>query len=39
MIQMDQYLKNLYFQDLISFEDALAHSTNPDEFEKIAKPS
>ncbi len=39
MIQLDQYLKNLYFQDIISFEDALAHSTNPDEFEKIAKPS
>ncbi len=39
MIQMDQYLKNLYFQDLITFEDALAHSTNPDEFEKISKPT
>jgi twitching motility protein PilT len=39
MIQMDQYLKNLYFQDIISFEDALASSTNPDEFEKIGKAS
>ncbi|HID31772.1 MAG TPA: type IV pilus twitching motility protein PilT [bacterium (Candidatus Stahlbacteria)] len=37
MIQMDQYLKNLYFQDMISFEEAMAHCNNPDEFEKLRK--
>uniref|UniRef100_A0A7C4TDU5 Type IV pilus twitching motility protein PilT n=1 Tax=candidate division WOR-3 bacterium TaxID=2052148 RepID=A0A7C4TDU5_UNCW3 len=34
MIQMDQYLKNLVNQGIVDFEEALAHCTNPDEFEK-----
>jgi twitching motility protein PilT len=36
MIQMDQYLRNLLNQGIIDYEEALAHSTNPDEFEKRA---
>ncbi|MGB9720392.1 MAG: type IV pilus twitching motility protein PilT [bacterium] len=34
MIQMDQYLRNLLNQGVIDYEEALAHSTNPDEFER-----
>jgi twitching motility protein PilT len=34
MIQMDQYLRNLLHQGLIDMEEAIAHCTNPDEFEK-----
>ncbi len=34
MIQMDQYLRNLLSQGVIEYEEALAHSTNPDEFER-----
>ncbi|MEO0142120.1 MAG: type IV pilus twitching motility protein PilT [candidate division WOR-3 bacterium] len=34
MIQMDQYLKNLLNQGIIDFEEAIAHSANPDEFER-----
>lgn len=34
MIQMDQYLKNLFNQGIIDYEEALAHCTNPDEFMK-----
>ncbi len=34
MIQMDHYLKNLFNQGIIDYEDALAHCTNPDEFVK-----
>ncbi|HEX7319968.1 MAG TPA: type IV pilus twitching motility protein PilT [bacterium] len=34
MIQMDQYLRNLLHQGLIEMEEAIAHCTNPDEFEK-----
>lgn len=36
MIQMDQYLKNLLHQGLIDYEEALAHCTSPEEFEKRA---
>lgn len=34
MIQMDQYLRNLLNQGMIEYEDALAHCTNPEEFER-----
>ncbi len=34
MIQMDHYLRNLYFQGVVEYEEALAHCNNPDEFEK-----
>jgi twitching motility protein PilT len=34
MIQMDQYLRNLLNQGIIDYEEALAHCTNPDEFER-----
>ncbi len=34
MIQMDQYLKNLYTQGVIDYEEAIAHCANPEEFEK-----
>ena len=34
MIQIDRYLKNLYHQGIIGYEEALAHCANPDEFEK-----
>ncbi len=34
MIQMDSYLKNLFNQGIIDYEEALTHCTNPDEFEK-----
>ena len=34
MIQMDQYLRNLYQQGIIDYEEALAHCANPEEFEK-----
>jgi len=34
MIQMDQYLRNLLNQGVIDYEEALAHCTNPDEFER-----
>uniref|UniRef100_A0A7V1EH71 Type IV pilus twitching motility protein PilT n=1 Tax=candidate division WOR-3 bacterium TaxID=2052148 RepID=A0A7V1EH71_UNCW3 len=34
MIQMDQYLRNLLNQGIIACEEALAHCTNPDEFER-----
>lgn len=34
MIQMDQYLKNLFNQGVINYEEALAHCTDPDEFVK-----
>ncbi|MEO0122934.1 MAG: type IV pilus twitching motility protein PilT [candidate division WOR-3 bacterium] len=34
MIQMDQYLRNLLNQGIIEYEEALAHCTNPDEFER-----
>jgi len=34
MIQMDQYLKNLLHQGLIDYEEALAHCTSTEEFEK-----
>jgi twitching motility protein PilT len=34
MIQMDQYLKNLYTQGIVDYEEALAHCNNPDDFEK-----
>lgn len=34
MIQMDQYLRNLLNQGMIEYEEALAHCTNPDEFER-----
>jgi twitching motility protein PilT len=34
MIQMDQYLRNLYHQGAIDYEEALAHCANPEEFEK-----
>ncbi len=36
MIQMDQYLKNLFHQGIIDREEALAHCSNPEEFEKRA---
>jgi Tfp pilus assembly ATPase PilU len=36
MIQMDQYLKNLFHQGVIEYEEALANCNNPDEFEKRA---
>jgi len=32
MITMDQYLKNLYHQGAIDYEEAIAHSTHPEEF-------
>jgi len=32
MITMDQYLKNLYRQGAIDYEEAIAHSTHPEEF-------
>jgi len=32
MITMDQYLKNLYRQGVIHHEEAIAHSTHPEEF-------
>ncbi len=32
MITMDQYLKNLYRQGVIDHEEAIAHSTHPEEF-------
>jgi len=31
---MDQYLKNLLHQGLIDYEEALAHCSSPEEFEK-----
>ncbi len=34
MIQMDQYLKNLFHQGIIDKEEALAHCANPEEFDK-----
>jgi twitching motility protein PilT len=34
MIQMDQYLRNLLNQGIIDYEEALAHCTNPEEFER-----
>ncbi len=34
MIQMDQYLRNLLNQGIIEYEEAIAHCTNPDEFER-----
>jgi twitching motility protein PilT len=34
MIQMDQYLRNLYHQGVVDREEALAHCNNPDEFER-----
>jgi twitching motility protein PilT len=34
MIQMDQYLRNLFHQGVIEYEEALANCNNPDEFEK-----
>lgn len=34
MIQMDRYLKDLFHQGVIEYEEALAHCNNPDEFEK-----
>ena len=37
MIQMDQYLWNLFNQGVVDYEEALAHCNNPDEFEKKAK--
>lgn len=37
MIQMDQYLWNLFSQGVVDYEEALAHCNNPDEFEKKAK--
>ena len=36
MIQMDQYLKNLFHQGIVEYEEALAHCNNPDEFQKRA---
>ncbi|HEC78324.1 MAG TPA: type IV pilus twitching motility protein PilT [candidate division WOR-3 bacterium] len=36
MIQMDQYLKNLFHQGVVEYEEALAHCNNPDEFERRA---
>jgi twitching motility protein PilT len=35
MISMDTSLKALYKNKLVSYEDALSHSTNPDHFEKL----
>jgi twitching motility protein PilT len=35
MIQMDRYLKNLYHQGIIEYEEALAHCNNPDDFERM----
>ncbi len=35
MIQMDQYLKNLFHQGVVEYEEALAHCNNPDDFEKL----
>jgi len=35
MIQMDQYLKNLFHQGAVEYEEALAHCNHPDEFEKL----
>ncbi len=32
MVTMDQYLKNLYRDGIIDREEALAHSTRPEEF-------
>lgn len=32
MITMDQYLKNLYRQGLIDYEEAISHSARPEEF-------
>jgi twitching motility protein PilT len=37
MIQMDQYLWNLFNQGVVEYEEALAHCNNPDEFERKAK--
>jgi twitching motility protein PilT len=37
MIQMDQYLWNLFNQGVIEYEEGLAHCNNPDEFERKAK--
>ena len=34
MIQMDQYLKNLYTQGVVDYDEALAHCNSPDDFEK-----
>ncbi|MBN2620380.1 type IV pilus twitching motility protein PilT [candidate division WOR-3 bacterium] len=34
MIQMDQYLRNLYTQGSIEYDEALAHCNQPDDFEK-----
>lgn len=36
MIQLDQYLRNLFHQGIIDYEEALAHCNNPDEFEQRA---
>jgi Tfp pilus assembly ATPase PilU len=33
---MDQYLKNLFHQGIVEYEEALAHCNNPDEFQKRA---
>ncbi len=33
MIQMDQYLKNLYHQGAIDYDEALTHCLHPEEFE------
>ncbi len=32
MITMDQYLKNLYRQGLVDYEEAISHSSRPEEF-------
>ena len=37
MIQMDQYLWNLFNQGVVNYEEAIAHCNNPDEFERKAK--
>ena len=36
MITMDQYLKNLYRQGSIDYEEAIAHSTHPETFDNRA---
>ncbi len=36
MITMDQYLKNLYRQGAIDYEEAIGHSTHPETFENRA---
>jgi twitching motility protein PilT len=36
MIQMDQYLKNLFHRGVIDYEEAIAHCANPEEFENRA---